>query len=208
MSGFRLLSCIINISVEEKSLQAKLPDINAAIVRYRSKALDALDDDQREIAAICFSAINALLPEDYRIEINTKKYDELVQAKYTITCSKCDKEHPQGNIKPYDLLLTNIEKLITDQRTISVWECPNCNATNDFLHSKKNTTEFQRPFYTKTAPDPPQKIGLHNRLGYVLRFKKWFEIFVNELEHQIGLYRADYQAQQDEAGQPGFDDDE
>ena len=189
-------------------MQSKLPDINAAIVRYRSKALESLDKEQSEAAAICFTAINALLPEDYTIEINTKKYDELIQAKYIIICPSCNKEQPLGKTKTFNLLLSNTARLITNQKTKKVWECPNCNELKDYLYSKKTTTEFQRPFYTKVAPESPKRIGLSSRLGFKSRFQKWFEIFVNELEHQIGLYRADYQSQQTEAGLPGFDDDE
>ena len=187
-------------------MQSKLPDINAAIVRYRSKALDALERDQMETAAICFTAMNALLPDDYRIEINTIKFNELVKAKYTIICPSCNEEHLFGIIKPFDVILLDIERLITNNRTVKVWSCPTCNEQNDFLHSDRNTTQFEKPFFTRVAPEPPIKNGLNGRLGYASSFHKWFEVFVNELEHQIGLYRADYQSQQEEAGQPGFDD--
>ncbi len=189
-------------------MQSKLPDVNAAIVRYRSKALEALDRNEISTAAICFSAINALLPEEYKVEINTKKYNELIAAKHIITCPSCNQEHPRGDIRPFDILLSVIESVLARQKTMLVWECPSCNETNDLANSKHQTIDFQKPFYTHVVPEPPARNGLGDRIGYNQRFQEWFAIFVGELEQQIGLYRADYQAQQDTADQPGFDEDE
>lgn len=189
-------------------MQAKLPDINAAIVRHRSNALQALDQNELNKAAISLGSINALLPEDYQLEVNTAKYYSLIEAKHTITCLHCNEVMPITEAKVWPLLLSSIDRLISGNKTMKVWECPNCKGIVPFAESPKGTTEFQKPFFVKVVPELPVRIGFRDRIGFNQRFVIWFDIVIEELEHQIGLYRADYQAQQAADQQPGFDDDE
>lgn len=180
--------------------------MNAAIVRHRSNALQALDQNEFNKAAISLGAINALLPEEYQVEVNTVKYYALIEAKHTITCLQCNEVMPIIEARVYELLLSSIDRLIVGTKTRKVWDCPKCKEVNDFYSSPKNTIEFQKPFFTKVIPELPARQGFRDRVGFNQKFVIWFDIVIAELEHQIGLYRADYQAQQDD--QSGFDDDE
>jgi len=181
--------------------------LNAAIVRHRSNALQALDQNELKKAEISLGAINALLPEDYQVQVNTDLYYSKIAAKHTIACLHCKEVMPYTEAKVWPLLLSSIDRLITGSKTMQVWDCPKCKETMCFEASPKNTIEFQKPIFVKVMPEAPVRHGFHDRVGFDQKFEKWFEIAIQELENQIGFYRADYQAQE-AAEQPGFEADE
>lgn len=189
-------------------MQSKLPDVNAAIVRHRSNALAALDRNDTYAAAISMSAINALLPDDYRVEENTSKYNSMIRGNSIINCKYCDEEQLYDHLKTFDLLLPFTEQIVSGKKYQKVWVCSSCKKINKFVNTKKITQQYERPFYVKVIPEPPRQNGLISRLGFSEKFKKWFSIALEELEHQIGLYRADYQAQQEGIDQPDYEADE
>src|SRR3990172_10303663 len=102
-------------------MQAKLPDINAALVRHRSAALAALKENDHHGAIISFDSMIALLPEEYQIEINTEKYNQLVAEKRTIKCDFCTATPLLKDIYLQKLLLPSLTKFIVDNDFINVW---------------------------------------------------------------------------------------
>lgn len=176
-------------------MQAKLPDINAALVRHRSAALAALKDNDHYGAIVSFDSMIALLPEDYKVEINTEKYNQLVSEKRTIKCEFCTGTPLLKNIELRKLLLSSITKFIADNDFINVWECQSCGATNDYNPESVTITKYEEPTYFKIVPSPPSKKGTKNRMSFDYESKKWFDIVMTEIEYQIGHYRADYQSQ-------------
>ena len=180
-------------------MQAKLPDINAALVRHRSAALAALDKNDHHGAIISFDSMIALLPDEpdnYKIEINTEKYNQLVAEKRTIKCDACTATPLLKDIHLQKLLLPSLTKFIADNDFINVWECVACTATNEYKPENITITKFEEPSYFKVVPSPPTKRGTKNRMVFDYEFKKWFNIVMTEIESQIGHYRADYAAQQ------------
>lgn len=179
-------------------MQAKLPDVNAALVTHRKSALNAYDMGDYAKAAIAFQAIIALLPDDYKVEINTLRYNELVKKKKKMICEECTEAFERSLIHPYELTLSSLDALILQMPKTLVWDCPKCHATRPMDGSKTQTILFQAPYYLKVVPEAPTRIGLEARIGFQYRCRKWFDIVFKEIENQIGRYRADYAAQQEE----------
>lgn len=204
-------------------MQSKLPDVNAAIVRHRNAALIAYDQKDFSKAAIAFNSIISLLPEDYRVEINSEKYYNLVKSKHIIECRYCETTYDEeGNdgkktqvkrstyfersqISTYSLLLSSIDRLITKQSHMDVWDCPSCGETQPLLGSKIQTIKYEKPYYLKVIPEPPVRHGLHDRINFEQKFKVWYDIVFGELEYQIGLYRAEYAAQNPDVDMSAYD---
>jgi len=160
-------------------------------------ALNAYDKKDFAKAAISFEASIALLPEDYKPEINTAKYEDLVKSRLNIVCDACKIEHKRTEIYPYKVLQTNIERLLSGQQIVVVWKCPKCDYVRPLEGSMTKELRYQLPTYFGVIPEPPRREGLHDRIGFMNKFKIWYDIVSRELEAKIGLYRAEYAAQQD-----------
>tara|TARA_Y100001936_G_scaffold191447_1_gene190536 strand:+ start:437 stop:1003 length:567 start_codon:yes stop_codon:yes gene_type:complete len=180
-------------------MQSKLPDINSAIVRHRNAALLAFEKGLFEVAAISLNSINALLPEDFRVEINTKKYEQLKQEKKIITCMFCKEEYSRDTIEVFELIHNAMELMIYAQKSKMVWHCSKCNAIQNLSNSSLKVQKYQNPTFFKVVPEMPRRTdGISDRLGHQNKLKQWYSTYLEELECQIGIYRAEYMAQQDD----------
>lgn len=197
-------------------MQAKLPDVNAAIVRYRSKALEAVGDKEYDMAVSCINFINADLPEDFKVQVSTDLYNSIVEDRKIIPCEHCtSKENilkdgkltPTGKYIPtecslteinqYDLELDWLEQILSGQKVKRVWNCTKCGKLNDMDVTKIKIKKYQAPFYLKIMPEAPRrKRGIQGRSSYDNDFKKWFDIAMSEIESQISKYRTEYAAQE------------
>lgn len=176
-------------------MQAKLPDINAAIVRYRNDWLHAYSNKEYDIVIVAIDAVNALLPEDYKVEINSKKRNELVQENKIIVCS-CGEVAQWNQVEFQTVRLPAGEQFLLGRLNDKVWTCQKCNKENIFDSTKRKTIKYQEPFYTGIIPEAPtRRFGISNRLTYEREFKDWYRIAIKEIESKIGKYRADYIAQ-------------
>src|SRR3989304_9183424 len=126
-------------------MQAKLPDVNAALVRHRNAIMIAYDQGDFQKAGISLGAMIALLPDDYKLEVNTDKYDELVQSKHNIICTECKAKHLRDTIHPYSVLLSDLDALLSHEKTMIVWECPSCKNVQPLQGSSTKTTKYQNP---------------------------------------------------------------
>ena len=178
-------------------VQAKLPDVNARLVRHMNEASNAFDKRDFSKAAIAFEQSIALLPEEYQPEINTAKFEELSSEKHNIICDRCKIETKRELVHPYELLLSNLARLITNKRKTMVWKCLSCKHVRPLVGSQTKLIKWYQPNYFKVIPEPPSRQGLHDRIGFEAKFEKWYDIAGKEIEHQIGLYRTEYAAQQD-----------
>ncbi|HSA77210.1 MAG TPA: hypothetical protein VLE02_06680, partial [Nitrosarchaeum sp.] len=120
-------------------MQAKLPDVNAAIVRYRSQALESAKTGDYDMAIISLSAINADLPEEFKVEVNTDKYYSLVKDRKYLLCTACTeidnnpKSENYGQKKPTECILSDVqqfdvemdwkEQILSGKKTKRVWVC-------------------------------------------------------------------------------------
>lgn len=188
-------------------MQSKLPDVNAALVRHRSNALEALKNGDMRTAAISLGAMNSMLPEEYQLTINTSKYNETITDRIIVVCPKCDVELNYSAIKVFDYLLPFRLQCIAQRKYDEAWICPECKKVSLTRSTKFKKQILEKPYYLKIVPEAPSD-AFGNRISYHQKFTKWFDIVLGELEHQISLYRAEYQAQQEGIDQPDFGDDE
>lgn len=188
-------------------VQAKLPDINSAIVRHRTGCLAAMAQLNYSLASTEIGAINALLPEDYKVKEDSEEYDKIIKSQDVLICDSCQKENEYNGIVFYFKAVPISIQLLYSVQTVEVWECSYCKAINPKDGSNRIIREKQNPFYTGYMPKVPKVSHFGNKLQYKFQFEKWFDIALNELEHKIGLYRTDYAAQQDGDGAE-FDDED
>lgn len=176
-------------------MQAKLPDINARLVRHTNAIFNAYDKGDFAKAAVSFEAINALLPEDYQLKIDSKSYQDSIAPIKSFECSSCNKESLETVIIPYMHTLDNAGALLVGNQILKVWRCPLCNNLNSFHHTKKFITQNNKHSFFKVIPEPPSKKGMYDRIGHEQKWLEWFDICFKEIERQISLYRTEYAAQ-------------
>ena len=178
-------------------MQAKLPDINSAIVRHRTGCLVAAAQLNYSLAATEIGAINALLPEDYKVKEDSEEYYNIIKNQDVMVCNYCEKETDFSGLVFYNKAPELTVQLLYKIESISMWNCPHCFKQNPKEGSTRKIRVIQNPFYTGYMPYPPKKAMFGNEKEYKKQFDKWFDIALNELECKIGLYRTDYAAQQD-----------
>lgn len=177
-------------------MQAKLPDINAAIVRYRNNMLHAFDNKEVNTVILSWSGINSLLPEDYQVEINTEKYNKLIAENKIIICTKCKERIEYGTVRFQNVMLPAISSFVTQRSHERIWNCPRCRHENIFHRIQVKVVKLREPYFLGVVPDPPQRhFGITDRSAFNPQFNKWFKIALDEIECKIGKYRADYIAQ-------------
>src|SRR3989304_1653918 len=93
-------------------MQAKLPDINNAWVRYRNFGLQCIMERNYVGAIAAINEINALFPDAYRVEVNTPKYIQSTQDELVAKCTKCNEETNIAELHIFDLLLTTVNSII------------------------------------------------------------------------------------------------
>ena len=178
-------------------MQAKLPDINNIWIRWRNYGLQCIDQRNYIGVAGAVNEMNALFTDDYRIEISTTKFEQLREKSIKIECPKCLEQFSNSEIRKFDFLLPFIEGILAKQKTVKAWHCPKCEETPFLSESKIITIEHQNPFYLKVLPDHPVRHSIADRMGWHERWQVWFFNAMEELEHQLGKYRAEYQAQEE-----------
>jgi len=178
-------------------VQAKLPDINHIWIRWRNYGIQCIDQKNYKGSAGAVMEMNALFTDDYRIEISTKKYEQLRANSIMIVCPKCSEQYINHETRKFDLLLPHIDSVLANQKTKVSWQCSKCKNINFLSDSKIIATELQNPFYFKVIRDPPERHGTIDRMGWHEKWQVWFFNAMEELEHQLGRYRAEYQAQEE-----------
>jgi hypothetical protein len=179
-------------------LQAKLPDVNAVLVFYRTQSLKFLSQGKWLGAGGSLNNQNAVLPEDYRVIVDTKTYNTAMETGTFFVCLKCSAEVPVQEIKFIQLLNNGLEKTHYNEDYSTHWihVMQSCGHVNRKSKTEKITERKQEPFYLNCVWQPPKKLsGLSTRFGFKNRYEEWFFQYQKELEHQIGRYRAEYQAQ-------------
>lgn len=184
-------------------MQAKLPDVNAAIVRHRSLALEGFKTGNPELAFISIGSINALLPtmEDgttYKVKIDSEEYYKLKAETREICCGFCKQENQLKHVEQYDLELDWIEKILSSVQVQRMWVCNLCKKSNVFSTDDITVTKVGEPYYFKVMPSPPKmQQGLRGRMTFNAEFERWFDIAIGEIESQIGRYRSEYAKQEE-----------
>ena len=164
--------------------------------------------------------MNACLTPEYQVTISDREYSQQTDDRTVVQCNFCEMEIEKiinkgeddeyvkkmniptelkySKIKFFNLLVPPMEKLLTRNKTVKAWECPECHKVNRLSDTVIIDEEVQFPYYRKVVPTSPIRTsGLSTRLGFHEKFTKWFFQFSEELEHQLSLYRIEYVSQND-----------
>ncbi len=173
--------------------QSQLPDLNTLWLKWMDNCNNCLLKQDYLGAIASVFHINAVFGSDNRIEFNTAKYNELIKEQMKILCSHCKKETNCDGIKFYDLLLSDIASMLTNEKYIKVWKCPNCNTTNSHKDTEFIKETFARPRYLGVLPDPPeQSFGITGRRGFERKARSWIRLALDEISYSLGVERREY----------------
>jgi len=172
--------------------QARLPDVNTAFITYRREAIVSLKSFDYRGCWGSLSCINALLPQKYRVVLDNILFKEKSKVSLTFCCEICKTESDESCIDIFDYHFTVLESLTTDEKTILVWNCPECTAMNRLSDTKIKKDMLAQPSYLQTVPSPPErKNGLLGRATYRKEFSAWAWNFLEELEEKMAQFRDD-----------------
>ena len=136
--------------------------------------------------------MNALLPDEYRLEINTEKYNALTHNTKTIICQECGIEFDFIDVEVVQALNSFMDFTISGRRYDKVWYCPTCSYKNKISSSQMIVTERENPFFYKVIPNPPKirqhivQIDLHEAMT------EWWFNAKSEIDHQLAKLRTEY----------------
>jgi hypothetical protein len=173
-------------------MQARLPDINTAFIRFRSEAINALKAQNYDVMHGSLNASNALLPDEYRVIVDDNEYKKLTDTQINYVCTSCDKEIPRENIRIFDLIPDSMESLIYSNRPKKVWNCPKCKGLCLLGKTVIKKNDLQNPSFVGVVPNPPtRQDGLMDRLRFHIEISRWAWLIIGELESRMGIFRDD-----------------
>ena len=175
-----------------KSPQARLPDVNTAFITYRREAIVSIKSYDHRSCYGALSCINSLLPEKYRIKLDTMQFNEESKTDFIYCCIHCTRQTAQSKIDIFDYVLDSCEILLTDEKTIKMWKCPECCELNKLSDTIVIKDMLAQPSFLHTIPlAPERKNGLLGRSKYRKDFSKWAWNFLYELEERMAQFRDD-----------------
>lgn len=173
-------------------MQAYLPDINTAYISYRGEAIRSIKSEHYDSAFGAVYAINAILPEDYRVRISTIEYLEATKEDLEAICSQCKELSNIKSIKIFDKYLSSLIQMITSKDTEKFWLCPHCKKENSISKTDFIRSVLEEPHLLKIVPRPPErKDGLMDRLKYDKQISAWLWNMLSELEGRMSKLRED-----------------
>jgi len=171
--------------------QARLPDVGHAFDAYRKKAVDNIKNDQTSCIGSLYS-LNSLLPEEYRIEINTQEYKKKLDLETNAKCSFCTELTDMKKIRITNHLLALPIGNFYDGGFEKIWVCEKCKKINKLLNTTVIKKIPKEPYLLKVVPYPPiRKDGLMDRRDFNKKFEQWAWTFLVEVEAQMAQFRDD-----------------
>ena len=171
---------------------AALPDLNTGYITYRKRALDKLDSKKYGRCIGALYAWNGMLPEQYQVTVSTIEYQKATMQKPTVTCTSCDNKTDYDSIQIRDMIVPLIDNIISGQETEKVWLCEKCEHLNKLTKTDVFKPSAKEPHFLKIVPKPPEyKDSIMDRIYYHKKMQDWVELFIAELEHQMGKYRVE-----------------
>lgn len=138
--------------------------------------------------------MNAFLPKEYKVKINTKEYIKKIQTKMIVVCNFCKQEINRNDIKILNVLKSLQVSLEDDYEKL--WRCPQCKEYNKLFETRFIRESLDLPYYLKMVAEPPvQRDGMESRRTFHNKFTNWFYNYLEELDFQLGLYRTEYISQ-------------
>ena len=145
-----------------------------------------------------------MLPQDYRVLLDNDAYGEESKVNLVYTCLSCKKTTSGISVKPFDYKLSSLDILVTNQKSIKVWECDNCHSLNNLSDTVITKDILSQPNYLHVVSLPPtRKNGLMGRSEFRVKFSAWAWNMINELEERMAKFRDDNWRKEDEEFQGG-----
>lgn len=198
-------------------MQSLLIDVNTGFIKHRLVVLSALEYNAYAAVIGSLDAMNALLPDEFRVVVDTDEYLERIRGNKVALCSHCttDTEIDAGDgktktvklptptdyakIKPMSILLRSKEAWMYGSRYKEIWVCHKCHNDNELLHTEIQQTKLREPYYLGIIEAAPIKtIGILDRSTYPIKFERWARKFLAELEAAAGRFRAAYKSKEGE----------
>ena len=174
-------------------MQAALPDLNTAIIRYRIMITACIEREDYAGAIGGIYALNGLLPEDYRVRVSTEEFNEITKTNISIKCKHCSEEFDFYKIKVWDMLLRLIPSLLRNTKYEKTWNCPKCEKPNRLIDSEMKQTKISPNVYLHVMPEPlKREQGVLGRTAYHNSMVNWVWTFMGELEERCGKLRHDF----------------
>ena len=172
--------------------QARLPDVNTAFITYRSEVIRSLKSYDYLSCLGALKCVNAMLPQEYRVQLNDDVYKEKAKVNFTYTCISCKKTTSGDSVKSFSYQLSAIDTLITNQKSIKVWECVSCESLNNLADTEITKDVLSQPNYLHVVPLPPtRRNGLMGRSEFRIKFSAWAWNMITELEERMAKFRDD-----------------
>lgn len=197
--------------------QSLLIDVNTGFIKHRLTVLGGLLTGNTEAVEGSLNAMNALLPEQYRVIIDTDEYNARIRGSMVVLCSHCkttkeidDTEGKPRTVKvptPIDyneikilnLFLSANEQFITGKTHDKFWVCPKCKKDNRLSTTVFEQTTLKEPHYLQVVPSPPKKnVGIQDRMSFAVKFERWARKLEAELEASAARFRAEYKPRKGE----------
>lgn len=189
--------------------QSLLIDMNSGWYKHKTEFNESLRTKNYSQTLGALDALNALLPDDYRVIIDSDLYNEKMKENIVALCNHCTTDYPVpgdkikknnlptrievNKIQKQELLLSNYDQMILGKKYDTFWQCPECHKDNRLSETHFKQSVLRRPFYLQVVPDPPvPKPGLEGRTTFHTKFEKWARSFLVELNAQARQFRSDY----------------
>lgn len=199
-------------------MQSLLIDVNTGFIKHRLVVLSSLLSENYAAVIGSLDAMNALLPDKYRVVVDTEGYLSRIRGNMVALCSYCtiEKEVDDGEgktkiiktptptdydtIKVMHILLSSRDAWLYGSKYKDVWECPKCKKDNDIKYTEFEKTILKEPHYLGIIEAAPIKtIGILDRSTYPIKFERWARKFLAELEAAAGRFRAEYKPKKGES---------
>lgn len=172
--------------------QARLPDINTQYIKFVNESVNSWKSKAYDSCLGAIHCINALLPEDYRVQISDQKYLDASKEQIFAKCHQCDEETNRQDIEIFQVLLNFEESVMMGAKSKEIWVCPKCKKESDVLRTEFVSERFQDPTYFQVVPQPPRHTdGLIDRTSFHKKFTVWFWTMLGELGNQMAKFRDD-----------------
>lgn len=186
--------------------QSLLIDMNSGWYKHKTEFNEGLrTHDYLEVEG-ALDSLNALLPDEYRVIVDTEEYRRLTRGNVIAFCGFCESDYEDkktmksgptrvdiDRVKKQDLLLSKFDQMVYGREYDTFWECPKCHNDNRLADTRFRKSALQKPFYLKVVPEPPvHRPGLDDRTNFHYRFTQWARGFLTELNAQARQFRNDY----------------
>lgn len=189
--------------------QSLLIDMNSGWYKHKTEVNDGLKTHNYTQVKGALNALNALLPEEYRVIIDDELYNERIKGNLVALCNNCTSFMPEpknpekgveaptqidySKLKVLHLLLNSFDRFATGKKYDDFWSCPNCNKLNKLIETKFKQIILRKPFYLQVVPDAPKRhMGIEERNSYNIKFENWARNFLAELNAQAQKFRQEY----------------